>query len=246
MSAAGVAERAVAYIRIPEGVLAGEACEREHVAPRRDAIARWAEARRVEIAAWHVDMGVSGVTPIAERPGLVAAYRDLVAQRASALVAASADQFSRDELVARLIDQAARMMHAALETADGSTAESASREPAPLPDAGWSRGAIALARAHERVTMRARVRAALADRRARGLRAGTLPYGSRLATDGLHTEPDPGEQAIIAEVLRLTREGRSQRAVASVLAARGVTGRTGAPLGQTQIANILRRARAST
>ena len=47
------------------------------------------EARDVEIASWHIDVGVTGVTPIAERPALVAAYGALSDHGAGMLVAAA-------------------------------------------------------------------------------------------------------------------------------------------------------------
>ena len=69
-----------------------------------------------------------------------------------------------------------------------------------------------------------------------------MPYGFRLASDGLHLEVDEREQSILDRVRGLAREGLSQRAIVSRLAAGGVAGRTGAPLGQTQVARILRNA----
>lgn len=248
--------RAVAYVRLPEAAIVDAA--HPDVAPpiatvHGAAIARWAEARDVEIASWHIDVGVTGVTPIAERPALVAAYGALSDHGAGMLVAAEAAQFSLDELVSRLIEQAALMRRAVLETADGSRAVAhdekgralgASRRTSEhAPAEAWSRDTLALARAHERVALRARFRAAVAERRARGERVGNPPFGFRVAGDGVHVEPDPREQEIAATVRQLHDEGLSQRKIAAVLTARGVTGRTGGPFGQTQIANILRVAR---
>jgi DNA invertase Pin-like site-specific DNA recombinase len=106
----------------------------------------------------------------------------------------------------------------------------------------FARGAVDLARAYQRVVNRARTRAALAEKRARGERIGGVPYGYRLAADGLHLELDPREQSVLDRITTLAREGLSQRAIVARLAAGGVAGRTGAPLGQTQVARILRNA----
>jgi DNA invertase Pin-like site-specific DNA recombinase len=106
--------------------------------------------------------------------------------------------------------------------------------------AAYSREAIDLARAYQRAIIRARTRAALAEKKARGERVGTLPYGFCLAPDGLHVVPDQAEQAVVATVHQLAREGLSQRAIVAQLAGRGVVGRKGAPLRQTQVARILR------
>lgn len=230
MSGADGARRAVAYIRLAEHVDESDAAQ-------RDLIEAWARREGVEVRSWQLDVGVGGTTPIAERPGLLAAYQAISEHRAGVLVAANAERFSRDELVAWLIERAALMQGARLETADGSRVP---MRAAPPEEKAYTRGAIDLARAHDRVTLRARIRASLAEKKARGERVGTVPYGYRLASDGRHIEPHEAEQAVVATVRRLAGEGLSQRAIVSRLAADGVTGRTGAPLGQTQIAKILR------
>ena len=121
------------------------------------------------------------------------------------------------------------------------------RDAAPAQDeqAGeqaWTREALGLARAYERAVIRSRTRAALAAKKARGERVGTLPYGYRLAADGLHLMADAAEQAVLANVRQLAGEGLSQRAIVAHLAGRGVVGRKGSPLQQTQVARMLLRA----
>lgn len=228
MSGAAGARRAVAYIRLTETREAPEA--------ERRAIETWAERERVEVKSWQIDLGIGGATPIAERPALIAAYAALREHGAGMLVAANAEQFAHDELVCWLIERAALTQGATIHTADGSRGKARPRSETT----SFTRGAVDLARAYDRVAVRERIRSSLAERRARGERVGTVPYGSRLSSDGLHVEPDPSEQAVIATVRRLAAEGLSQRAIALHLERAGVMGRTGAPLRQTQIANILR------
>ena len=265
MSGADGARRAVAYIRLageasgakdpsPSLSLVGpQAREVEGFEPQRRSIEAWAARESVTITAWQIDVGIDGGTPIAERPGLLAAYEALRAHRAGLLVAANADRFGEHDLVCWLIERAALSYGAAICTADGSAApvkaleRASSRSPASGDDSdvdagssAFTRGAVALASAYERVTLRARVRAAFAEKRARGERVGNVPYGFRLAADGVHVEPDDAEQAIVNTVRQLASEGFSHRGIVSQLAARGIAGRTGAPLRQTQVANILR------
>jgi DNA invertase Pin-like site-specific DNA recombinase len=227
--------RAVAYMRLDEGRPGNPGKEAQRVA-----IQTWAERAGVEVTAWAVDVGIDAATPIAERPGLVAAYRALVDHGAGMLVAANADRFGQDELVCGLIERAALTQGATVHTADGSRGPVRARTDDPEASAAWTRGAIDLARAFERVTFRARIRASLAERRARGQRIGTVPYGFRLAADGVHIEPDETEQSVVDAVRSLSASGLSQRAIVTRLAERGVSGRTGAPLRQTQVAKILR------
>ena len=58
---------AVGYIRVSteEQTLGPEA--------QRVALARWAEARKIQLVAVHEDRGVSGAAPLDRRPGLLAA-----------------------------------------------------------------------------------------------------------------------------------------------------------------------------
>ena len=116
-----------------------------------------------------------------------------------------------------------------------------SRDQDLAPQGAWTREALDLGRAYERAIIRSRTRAALAAKKARGERVGTLPYGYRLAADGLHLMADAAEQAVLASVRQLAEEGLSQRAIVAQLAGRGVVGRKGSPLQQTQVARMLYR-----
>ena len=221
--------RAVAYLRSGVSPVQGR--------NQREIIAVWAERHAVEVVAWELDSDVAhvgGETPIAERPGLLAAYASIRERGAGLLVAANAEAFTRNELVSWLIERAALEEGARVTTADGSAL------PRPAPAVGYTRQALDLAAAYARVMHRHRIRTALASRRAQGLRIGNVPYGHQLAADATHLEASEAEQDVIAIVKGLAAEGLSQRAIAASLELRGIRGRTGAPLGKTQVASILR------
>ena len=59
--------RAIGYLRVSteEQALGPEA--------QRASILAYAKARGLEVGSWHADLGVSGTTPIPDRPGLLAA-----------------------------------------------------------------------------------------------------------------------------------------------------------------------------
>ena len=234
------AARAVAYIRISEDELSEDesgARSPNGAVAQRAAIEAWATRRRVQVASWQVDRGVGGAVPIAERPGLVAAYAAVRQHGAGVLVAATSERFAYDSLVAWLIERAALTEGAAIHTVDGSL-----RAGPGEPDGAWTRGALDLAGAYVRVLNRARTREALAAKKSRGERVGAVPYGFRVGADGLHLEAYDAAQEVIQAVRSLADDGLSQRAIVASLAARGVVGRTGAPLQQTQVARMLLRA----
>jgi hypothetical protein len=94
------------------------------------------------------------------------------------------------------------------------------------------------AAAYERDLLRARTRAALQAKRARGERVGSVAYGCALAPDGLHLVNVAHEQATIARARRLARAGMSLRGVASALAREGRVSRSGRPFFAAQIVRL--------
>jgi hypothetical protein len=72
-------------------------------------------------------------------------------------------------------------------------------------------------------------------KKAAGLRAGTVPYGYRLAADGMRLESDPDEQAVIARVRDLRATAVTLREIVEVLELAGVRSRRGRPLGLAQV-----------
>lgn len=81
-------------------------------------------------------------------------------------------------------------------------------------------------------------KAALAAKKARGERIGTVSYGFTADTTGLLVEC-PAEQAVIAQVRTLRATGLSQRGIVAELARVGIVGRTGRALALLQVQHIL-------
>jgi len=78
--------------------------------------------------------------------------------------------------------------------------------------------------------------AALAHKKSLGERVGQIPYGHRLATDGVHLEPDPQEQGVIQLMRQWKAEGTSFRRIVDRLNARAIPARPktqkGVPAGE--------------
>ena len=81
------------------------------------------------------------------------------------------------------------------------------------------------------------IREGLRRRNAKGLRAGNPPFGYE--TDMLgNVRKSKGEQKTIRRVKTLYRRGETLRGIVEILAEEGYEGRTGNPLGLTQVARI--------
>lgn len=221
----GDPRRAVAYLRV--------STEDQRLGPeaQRAAVEAWAKREGVAVVAWHVDQGVSGGADLSDRPGLIAALGELRAAGAGVLVVAKRDRLARDVGVAAAIERATEASGARVVSADGvgNGVEAAD---------AFMRAVIDAAAAYERALIRARTKAALRAKRARGERAGACPWGYR-ADDAGRLVPEPGELAAATLAHQLRGEGRSVRAVVRELDARGVRGRTGRPLQLAAVARML-------
>jgi DNA invertase Pin-like site-specific DNA recombinase len=219
---------AVGYLRV--------STEDQRLGPeaQRAQIEAWAARAQITIGAWHTDQGVSGGADLDNRPGLIAALGELRAIGAGVLVVAKRDRLARDVGVAAAIERATEASGARVQSADGTG------NGAEASDA-FIRTIIDAAAAYERALIRARTKAALAAKKARGERAGNCPFGFRPGVGGA-LKRDPGEQAALATARQLRGEGRSLRAITRELAARGIVGRTGLPLKLAALARVLGRA----
>ena len=218
--------RAVAYIRV--------STEEQHLGPeaQRLAITQWAERSKLTVLAWHSDLGVSGASDLTARPSLGAALNDLVTLRAGVLVVARRDRLARDVVVAASIERAASANGGRVISADG-----VGNGDSPADQ--FMRTILDGAAAYERALIRARTRAALKARRARGERAGNVPWGYKTDESGRLYDKE-GERNVITRVIELRRAGASLRDIVRTLAREGHTARSGQALLLTQVARIVR------
>src|ERR1700692_1218242 len=79
----------------------------------------------------------------------------------------------------------------------------------------------------EREAIGERTRDALGHKRSQGERVGNIAFGSRLAGDGQHLEPDPAEQAALTEIRRLRSQGTTMRGIAAAMNHRAFRTRRG-------------------
>jgi DNA invertase Pin-like site-specific DNA recombinase len=203
---------------------------------QRAAIEAWAGHAGVEIGAWYLDRGVSGVDPPADRPGLIAALSALREMRAGVLVVARRDRLARDVVIARMIARLVERSGAVIRSADG-VSDGAG------PEGALMRGVVDLFAEYERELIRARTKAALARKRARGESlGGKPPYGWRVGPGGRRLEADPYEQHVIRQAVLLAKRGATTRSIAFALTHAGYVNRSGHPWHHESVVRILRRA----
>jgi len=219
------ARRAVAYLRV--------STDRQELGPeaQRAAIVAWAAREGVLVVAWHTDT-VSGAAPIDARPALLAALDALSTDAAGVLVVSRRDRLARDVVASAMIERLATRKGATVASADGTGNGTG-------PEAEMMRGILAVFAQYERQIIRGRTRAALQAKRARGERAGTVPYGFNADAAGV-LSPNAGEVAVQARVRAMRAAGVPLRAIVSALASAEIVGRTGRPLALAQVARIAR------
>ena len=104
------------------------------------------------------------------------------------LVVAKRDRLGRDVVLVKMIERLVSKRKASIQALNGAVGES--------PEAQFMNGILDLSAAYEVALIRARTKAALAAKKARGERMGKLPFGFT-TQDGVHLVQCPQEQAIL-------------------------------------------------
>jgi DNA invertase Pin-like site-specific DNA recombinase len=227
-SPAADARKVIGYVRVStEEQALGPAAQRE-------ALARWCAANGAALVACFEDSGVSGGAALDKRPALLAALAALEAHGAGVLLVAKRDRLARDVVNAAMIERLAERVGARIRSAAGEGTEGDAADPSAM----LMRGIVDLFAQYERAVIRTRTRSALAVKRARGERTGSVPYGYRLAADGRSLEADPGEARAVALVRELRAEGLTLRAIGARLEAAGYVPRGGGKWHPDTVARI--------
>lgn len=183
------------------------------------AIEEAAQRLSLPLAEVFTDAGLSGSLTIQDRPGLADALNAL--RRGDVLVVAKRDRLSRDMFVSVLVEREAGKKGARIVSAAGEGTETDD------PTATFTRRILDAVAELERAMTAARTRAALRAKRARGERAGTEPFEFRVNGDGRTLHAYQPEQEVLSLMMRERAEGRSLRAIADTLNARGHVTRRG-------------------
>ena len=168
------------------------------------------EAARLSlpVAGSYYERAVEGDTPLADRPALLALIGEL--RRGDVVLVARRDRIGRDVIVIALIGREIERRGARIVSAAGEASELEG------PSGALIRTILDAVSAYEKALIALRTRAALRALRARGKRAGALPYGFTASEDGTLT-PEPTQQRALALALELRASGSSWRAIAARL-----------------------------
>ena len=221
-------KRAVGYLRLsprPESTELG-------LEAQEAAIRSWCAAEGIELLGVFADRGVSGDTSLDKRPAFIEALGELRRAKAGIFVAAKRDRWARDPIESAMVERLAEGLGAKVRTADGVA-------NGDTPSDKLHRRMLDAFAEYELALIKARTKAALAAKRARGEKTGgSVPYGYNVVSGKL--VKNPREQKTIALIRRLRAQGWSHASIVGTLEARGIPAR-GARWHATTVQRILTR-----
>jgi site-specific DNA recombinase len=218
---------AIGYVRVSTDKQAGQGVSLEAQAGKIRAMAVVHGAELIDII---VDGGESAKS--LQRPGMERLLTLVDGKKVQAVIVAKLDRLTRSvKDLCTLLERFERRSVALISVAESlDTGSAAGRLVLNIMTAvsQWEREAIG-----------ERTRDALSHKRNRGERVGNIPFGSRLADDGQHLEPDPVEQTALAEIRRLRSDGAAMRKIAATLNQRAYLTRRGTPWRLESVARVL-------
>ena len=221
--------KAVSYVRVSgKGQVDGDGPERQ-----RQAIARFAKNAGLAVLEEFSDLGVSGTTELADRPGLAALLDRLESNGVRTVIVERADRLARDLMVQEVIVGQFSKIGARILTADGVDLTSGDQDPTRR----LIRQVLGAVAEFEKNVIVLKLRAARERKRARGERVeGVKPYGTF-----------PAEQAVLERMRQLRRKPAKDRrpscaTVAAQLNAEGHRNRAGREWSAQMVHHVLRSA----
>jgi len=222
---------AVGYIRVSTEEQSREGISLEMQAVK---IRQYAELNDLDLSDIVEDAGISAKT-IKGRPGIQTVLEMVKARKVAAVIVYKLDRLARNTIecleMAKLMDKAGVALHSISEKLDTQSA------------LGRFFFTLTASLAEmERNLVSERTAAALAQKRANGMKTGGYcPYGYMVDESG-RLIPHPGEQRAIKRIHELRSMGYSYQRITEALVEEGIFTRKGTPFRETQIIRILRAA----
>ena len=184
---------------------------------QRDSISKFASQNGFKIVSEHSDEGISGSASLDKRKGLLDALQSL--KKGMVLIVYKMDRLSRDTLLSLVIEKEVEKKGCRIVSASGEGNGSA-------PQDQLMRNILSAFSQYEKNLISLRTKQALAAKRARGFRTGTVPFGFSADSEGKLVE-NSCEQSLLALVRELRGEGSTWIAIAHTLNNSGHTNRAG-------------------
>ena len=233
MDAKTASMKAVGYLRVSTE---GQATEGVSLDAQKARIRAWCDTNGYTLANVHTDAGLSGKRAD-NRPGLQAALGE-VCKTGGALVVYSLSRLARSTKDAISI---ADRLH----KADTDLVSLTERIDTTSAAGKMVFRMLAVLAEFERDLVSERTAAALAHKASKGERVGGIPFGFRLADDGVTLLADEREQAAIGTMKALRANGWTYRAIAAELTRLGVPTKKGHERWTHQaVRSVLQRAAA--
>jgi DNA invertase Pin-like site-specific DNA recombinase len=224
--------QAIAYIRQSQAEQRQRVCNPDRQLAR---VVAYCDQQGLRLCSHIRDEGVAGTTPLAQRPGGEELVRLVGEGQVGNLVVATLDRLFTTPKDAIQCVRGFRARGLTLHILDvGGKALTLSGAEGEL----FLR--IAAGIAHMQQTTRSEhVQAALAQKKARGERVGTVPFGWQVADDGRTLIPNPAERALAQRAGAMQCDGIPVRQIAAILAAEGITTRRGTPLSRSSAHQLI-------
>ena len=221
---------AIGYTRVSTP---GQASNGVSLDAQRARIEAWATANGYRLLAVYVENGGASGSRADNRPELQRAL-DAACRRKAALVVYSLSRLARSTMdtitIARRLEKAGADLVSLSEQID--TTSAAGKMVFKM---------LAVLAEFESDLVAERTSAALQHKKANGERVGGVPYGFDLAPDGVHLTANDNEQAAVARIVSLRREGCSYRAIGEALERQGVRPKRGRTWHAKVVRDLARR-----
>ena len=177
---------------------------------QKKAINDYSKRTEVEVSELFNDKGIGGSLSLEKLPGLRSAISAL--KKGDLLVVSKRDRLSRgDVLSMAMIENLVAKKRARIVSASGEGTETDD------PTGVLMRRMVDAFSEYERLFIGVRTKSALKVKKDRGERTGHIPFGLKLASDGIHLEKDVEEQSTLNQMKELKNKGLSLRGIAKEL-----------------------------
>jgi DNA invertase Pin-like site-specific DNA recombinase len=224
--------KAIGYIRVSTQ---GQADDGVSLEAQQAKIEAWCLTNDYELVEVFKDAGVSGAADIDKRVGIMAALDAAKDKEVGVLVVMKRDRLARDYMIAGMAQRLFEKQNVSVVAADGGG-------NGDNPEDMLLRGIQDVFAQYERMLIKTRTKVALAHKKSKGERIGTIPFGYQVAGDGKTLIEHEAEQSILSDIRELREAGYTLQAIADQLNADGVLTRRGSEWRHQYISNLLKAA----